>query len=85
MDDSFQISDPAAETTGDFLVFTIIDGESRVPARISRTALAIFDVNRTGDDRAVFAANKERIRGAAYEMRRVNPHLDLIALGSLNF
>ncbi|WP_313817833.1 hypothetical protein [Cupriavidus sp.] len=85
MEDGFQISDPAKSTTGDYLMFTVSDGDRQIPGRISRTALAIFDVGRSGDDMAVFAANKERIRRAAYEMRRVNPHLDLIALGSLNF
>ncbi|MBF6987232.1 hypothetical protein [Cupriavidus sp. IK-TO18] len=85
MESSFQIIEPKAVTLGDFLSFTIIDGDKRIPGRISRTALAVLDSTRTGDDLAVFAVNEERIREAAYKMRRVNPHLDLIALGTLNF
>jgi len=85
MDNGFRISDPAQETIGDYLMFTVMDGEARVPARISRTALAEMDTSRTGDYYAVFAANREWIREAAFLVRRVNPTLDLVALGSLNF
>jgi hypothetical protein len=37
MDEEFQISTPETATTGDFLSFTILDGERERPARITGT------------------------------------------------
>lgn len=83
MDDSFQISAPTFPTTGDYVSFTICDGDKKKPARISGTALAILGTS--ADPRETFSANIERIRRAAYEMSRRNPMLDIIILGSNNF
>jgi len=83
MNESFEISAPQKPTTGDFLSFTILDGERERPARISVAALALLGTS--NDTREVFLANFERIRGAAYFMARKNPTLDLIILGSENF
>ncbi|MFH5249843.1 hypothetical protein ACGTRS_01210 [Burkholderia semiarida] len=83
MDASFQISDAQSPTTGDYLSFTITDGDVAIPARISGSALAVLSPDL--DREASFVANRERIRKAAYEMRRVNPGLDRILLGSDNF
>ncbi|MEX3994788.1 RelA/SpoT domain-containing protein [Paraburkholderia sp. EG286A] len=85
MDDAFRIYDPTDKTRGDFVSFTISDGDQTVPGRISRTALAILRSPNDGDDLATFEAQKEKIRAAAFNMRRLNPSLDLIALGSNNF
>lgn len=85
MDESFQISAPKAVITGDYLAFTITDGEKQIPASISRTALATLAQGKPHNDLAVFEAHSERIRRAAFEMRRVNPTLDVIKLGSRNF
>jgi ppGpp synthetase/RelA/SpoT-type nucleotidyltranferase len=85
MDEAFRISDPTDNTRGDFVSFTISDGDQTVPGRISRTALAIFRGPNDGDDLATFEAQKEKIRAAAFNMRRLNPSLDLVALGSNNF
>ncbi|WP_059885415.1 hypothetical protein [Burkholderia ubonensis] len=83
MDANFQISSAESPTTGDYLSFTITDGTVKLPGRISGSALAVLS---PGLDReASFEANRERIRKAAYEMRRVNPGLDRIVLGSNNF
>jgi len=66
MNESFEISAPQKPATGDFLSFTILDGERERPARITVAALALL---RTSDDpREVFLANFERIRHAAYFM-----------------
>lgn len=85
MEDTFQISDPKYVTHGDYLSFTIKDGSVTLPATISRTALAVLGNAHTQTDMETFQTHTERIRKAAYEMRRVNPGLDLIALGSSNF
>lgn len=85
MDEAFRISDPTDKTTGDFVSFTISDGDKTFPGRISRTALAILRGAIDADDLATFENHKERIRAAALNMRRTNPSLDLIALGSNNF
>lgn len=85
MEGSFEICDVKTVTTGDYLAFTIKDGSATIPATISRTALAVLDQGGGLAPREVFEKHKERIRRAAYEMRRVNPGLDLISLGSLNF
>lgn len=85
MNEAFRISDPTDKTRGDFVSFTISDGEQTVPGRISRTALTILRGPNDGDDLATFEAQKEKIRAAAFSMRRLNPSLDLIALGSNNF
>jgi hypothetical protein len=84
MDAAFQISKPSDKTLGDYLTFEITDGALIIPATISRSALAEFD--RSGiSEIAIFEANREKICKASYEMRRVNPGLGLIALGSGNF
>lgn len=83
MDTGFQISDAQSPTTGDYLSFTITDGDVTIPGRISGTALAILGPDMERE--ASFEANRERIRKAAFEMRRVNPGLDMINLGSVNF
>ncbi|SCU75568.1 conserved hypothetical protein [Cupriavidus necator] len=86
MGDNFQITAPLRHSTGDFLSFTILDGDAKIPARISGTAIALLDRDRaTNDPMGVFEANKDRIRKAAFDMRRMNPTLGLIALGSNNF
>lgn len=85
MDEAFRILDPTDKTTGDFVSFTISDGDQVLPGRISRTALAILRGPSGADDLATFDTHKERIRTAALSMRRRNPSLDLIALGSNNF
>ncbi|ALF88550.1 MULTISPECIES: DUF1488 family protein [Ralstonia solanacearum species complex] len=85
MDESFQISAPKAVITGDYLAFTITDGEKQIPASISRTALATLAQGKPHNDLAVFEAHSERIRRAAFEMRRVNSTLDVVKLGSHNF
>ncbi|UVE68721.1 hypothetical protein L2Y90_18280 [Burkholderia pyrrocinia] len=85
MDEAFRISDPTDKTTGDFVSFKISDGDQTFPGRISRTALAILRGAIDADDLATFETHKERIRAAAFNMRRTNPSLDLIALGSNNF
>ncbi|WP_321852710.1 hypothetical protein [Burkholderia diffusa] len=83
MDASFQISNAQSPTLGDYLSFTITDGTVTVPGRISGTALAVLSPDL--DRETAFEANRERIRKAAFEMRRVNPGLDMINLGSNNF
>ncbi|MBU9618126.1 hypothetical protein [Burkholderia multivorans] len=83
MDASFQISDAQSPTTGDYLSFTITDGAVTLPGKISATALAILSPDL--DREASFEANRERIRKAAFDMRRVNPGLDMINLGANNF
>ncbi|WP_269501129.1 RelA/SpoT domain-containing protein [Burkholderia sp. IMCC1007] len=82
---AFRISDPTDKTSGDFVSFTILDGDRELPGRISRTALANLRNHGDGDDLATFEAHKERIRHATYVMLRLNPSSNLIALGSNNF
>ncbi|MGE8672899.1 MAG: RelA/SpoT domain-containing protein [Achromobacter kerstersii] len=84
MDEAFHISDPTDNTIGDFVSFTISDGDKTFPGRISRTALAILRGRGDGDDLITFETHKTRIRAAALNMRRTNPSLDVIALGSNN-
>ncbi|WP_412021939.1 hypothetical protein [Burkholderia cepacia] len=83
MDDSFQISNAVSPTIGDYLSFTITDGSVRVPGRISGSALAMLgpDLKRE----AAYVANFERIRKAAFDMRRRNPDLSIIILSTNNF
>jgi hypothetical protein len=83
MDETFQISAPEAVTTGDFLSFTILDGERERPGRITGTALALL--GESDDRRENFLANFELIRQAAYAMCRKNPTIDLIILGADSF
>lgn len=83
MDETFQISTPETPTTGDFLSFTIVDGDRERPARITGTALALL--GQASDRREIFLANFERIRQAAYFMSKKNPTLDIIILGADNF
>ncbi|MBR8221253.1 hypothetical protein [Burkholderia ambifaria] len=83
MDASFQISDAESPTPGDYLSFTITDGSVTVPGIISGRALAILGPEL--DREASFEANRDRIRKAAFEMRRVNPGLSMIILDSNNF
>ncbi|GLU32567.1 DUF1488 family protein [Trinickia caryophylli] len=85
MEDSFEIFDVRTVETGDYLSFTVKDGSDEIPATISRTALAVLDQGGNHDAGAVFEAHKERIRKAAYEMRRRNPGVSSIRLGSSNF
>ncbi|MFP3703383.1 hypothetical protein SB783_05220 [Paraburkholderia sp. SIMBA_009] len=85
MEETFEIVDPKAVTQGDYLTFTIRDGNVTLPGRISRSALAVLDRTGKHDDLEIFEIHLQHIRRAAYEMRRVNPGLDLIALGSNNF
>lgn len=84
MDEAFRILDPTDNTIGDFVSFTVLDGDQAFPGRISRTALAVLRGASDGDDLATFETHKELIRTAALNMRRANPSLDLIALGSNN-
>ncbi|KVQ76940.1 RelA/SpoT domain-containing protein [Burkholderia multivorans] len=83
--DAFRISDPKDKTTGDFVSFKIIDGNHELPGRISRSALAVLGSLHNEDDLVTFENHKERIRKAAFNIRRMNPLLDLIALGSSDF
>ncbi len=83
--EAFRISDPSDSKTGDFVSFTISDEDKTIPGRISRTALAILRAGGNADDLATFETHKERIRAAALDMRKANPSLGLIALGSSNF
>ncbi|KAF3460938.1 hypothetical protein ACQCRI_23830 [Ralstonia pseudosolanacearum] len=86
MDGKFSIGSPRSETTGDYVSFDIRDAKEKIAARISNTALAVLNNGEMFDNPiAVFNANTDRIRKAAYEMRRMNPNLELIALGSNNF
>lgn len=85
MYESFRISVPDKESTGDFLSFTVHDGDKSLPGRISGTALAVLRKANIETDFETFANNHERIRRAAFEMRRSDPSLELIALGSDNF
>jgi hypothetical protein len=85
MDETFRVSDPKDKTKGDFVSFMVSDGNQTVPGRISRTALALLRGPKDDDDLTTFDTHKERIRAAAFHMRRMNPSLDLIALGSNNF
>ncbi|AQW32346.1 hypothetical protein JK151_20585 (plasmid) [Ralstonia syzygii subsp. celebesensis] len=86
MDDSFSIGPPRPDTAGDYVSFVIRDGQEMITARISNTALAVLNNGEVFDNPiAIFNANTDRIRKSAYEMRRMNPHLELIALGSNNF
>jgi len=85
MDEKFQVVDPEFKTTGDYVSFTIVDGDRRVPARISRTALAVLDQGNNNEPAAVFERHMETIRSAAYKMRRVNPTLAMIFLATHDF
>ncbi|WP_426396866.1 RelA/SpoT domain-containing protein [Ralstonia sp. R-29] len=86
MDDSFSIGPPRSDTTGDYVSFVIQDGKEMIAGRISNTALAVLNNGKVFDSPIeVFNAHTDRIKKAAYEMRRMNPHFELIALGSNNF
>lgn len=85
MDEKFQVVEPVFKTTGDYVSFTIVDGDGRVPARISRSALAVLDQGNNNEPAAVFEAHMETIRSAAYKMRRVNPTLAMIFLATNDF
>ena len=66
--------------------FVIQDGKEMIAGRISNTALAVLNNGKVFDSPIeVFNAHTDRIKKAAYEMRRMNPHFELIALGSNNF
>ncbi|BCF96580.1 hypothetical protein PPGU19_011490 [Paraburkholderia sp. PGU19] len=83
MNDSFEISAPQEPTEGDYLSFTILDGDRQRPGRITGTALALL--SNVDERREVFLANFERIRQAAYLMCQENPNLDVIILDSESF
>lgn len=85
MTKNFQIVNPQFTTSGDYVSFTIIDGEQHVPARISRTALAVLDQGNNNESSDVFESHREQIRTAAMEMRKRNPTLDMVFLCSINF
>ena len=80
MDESFQISGPVNPTEGDYLSFTIIDGDRERSGRITGTALAML--GDSDDRREVFLANIERIRDAAHAVCRRNPNVDIVIVGS---
>ncbi|KVD24759.1 hypothetical protein WI80_25015 [Burkholderia ubonensis] len=83
MDDNFQISTAQTSTTGDYLSFTVTDGTVKLPGKISGSALA--ELSPGMEREASFKANFERIRQAAYEMRRRNPEITEISLNSYSF
>jgi hypothetical protein len=83
MSESFEISSPQRPTTGDFLLFTILDGDRERPARITGSALALLGMS--DDPREVFLANFERIRKVAYLVARKTPTLDPIILDGEDF
>ena len=85
MEETFQIFDPKCETTGDYISFTVTDCGQKIPATISRTALVVLAQGEPLDDIMIFETHRERIRKAAYQMRRVNPTLSVLMLGSMNF
>lgn len=82
---TFQIVDPVIVTKGDYVIFTIKDGEKTFPAQISGTALAVLDKSQALTPLDAFHAHHDRIRDAAYKMRRANPSLDVILLSAGNF
>lgn len=86
MEDSFQITKIQDETTGDYVSFVIVDGDKRVPGRISGTALGILAGADQFEKRLdVFKAHRQRIRNAAYLSRRKNPTLAMVVLGGFDF
>jgi hypothetical protein len=85
MDADFEISDSRAPTFGDYLAFTVFDGDAEIPAQISRTALVVMSLNGKETYAEIFNANRERIKEAAHEARRSNPTHVFIHLSSYNF
>ena len=83
MEDAFKISEPESSTIGDFLSFTVFDGNRKRLARITGSALAVLGGQ--GDRVEIFRANSEKIRYAVYVMSRKNPTLDILILGSGSF
>lgn len=83
MDEPFDISAPQEPTTGDFLSFTILEGDRERQGRTTGRALAILGSSE--DRRAIFLANIERIREAAHSACKKNPTVDIVILRSDSF
>ncbi|HZZ10789.1 MAG TPA: hypothetical protein VFE79_08845 [Paraburkholderia sp.] len=85
MDHAFDIADPRQDERGDYLNFTIRDGATLIPGRISGPAMRILASGSGHSASEVFSANKSKIRSAAYKSRRFNPTLAMIFLGTGDF
>jgi ribosomal protein S7 len=85
MEDAFQIHSPKTVTSGDFVGFTIRDGEKTIAAQISRRALAVLHQDQGFEPLEAFETHKARIRQAAYMMVRRNSGLGPILLAENNF
>ena len=85
MEEKFRIVDPDFTTTGDYVSFSIIDGDDRIVGRISRSALAMLDKGNNNEPADVFGEHLEQIREAAFKMRRVNPAHGVIFLATHDF
>ncbi|MDE1179227.1 hypothetical protein [Paraburkholderia sp.] len=85
MENRFDITDPRDDPRGGYLSFTILDGATEIPGRISTPAMRILADDSNNSPTGVFAANKAKIRAAAYKFRRFNPGLPMIVLGARDF
>lgn len=95
MSEDFWIVDTEFVTGGPYISFTVLDGCTKVPARISDTTLAVLDGN-YGKGRLwgvvferdittirdVFNEHRERIRETALKVRRASPHREVIEIWS---
>jgi hypothetical protein len=85
MEDIFEVSDPHDDVHDGHVNFTIHDGAKTIPARISGPAMRILANDSGVSPVEVFKANQRRIRTAAYKVRRFNPTLAIVVLGSGDF
>jgi hypothetical protein len=82
---TFEVSNPSDDTRDGHLNFTIQDGAETIPARISGQAMRILRDDSGFSAVEVFRANHNKIRTAAYKVRRFNPTLAIILLGTGDF
>jgi hypothetical protein len=85
MEDNFEVSDPHNDARDGHVNFTIHDGATKIPARISGQAMRILADDSGFSPVEVFKANQRRIRTAAYKVRRFYPTLAIVVLGSGDF
>lgn len=85
MDTTFDVADPRDDARGEYLSFTIRDGTTMIPGRISGPAMQILGDDSGYSAAEVFSANKAKIRTAAFKSRLFNPTLLVVVLGTADF
>lgn len=85
MEQHFAVTDPRDDARSGNLIFTVRDGATTIPGRISSAAMQILRDDSGFTPAEVFTANKARIRTAAYKVRLFHPQMATVVLGVSDF